>query len=340
MLGKSLEWPVACGLRLLQPDLWLGELAMALEIIALGEALVEIMRPARDLPLDEPGPFVGPFPSGAPAIFADAAARLGARVGFIGVVGEDDFGRCLQRRLLADGLDLTHLRVTAERPTGCAFVAYFADGSRRFLFHLRHAAAGMLGPDDVQPEYVQGVRVLHVMGSALALSESSCAACYKAAELAADSGALVSFDPNLRPELLGVERVRMLCAPILELADIVLPSGPEARMLTGAEDDEKAARQLAAGKRVVALKQGSRGSTVFTGEAELYVPALSVEEVDPTGAGDCYDAAFLVGLLKGWPLEKCARFANAVGALAVTALGPMEGAPSYESALAFAGLAE
>jgi len=301
------------------------------EIIALGEALVEIMRPERDVPLDQTGTFVGPFPSGAPAIFADAAARLGARVGFIGVVGDDEFGRCLCQRLEADGVDVTHLRTEPDRTTGCAFVAYFADGSRRFIFHLRHAAAGTLNPDDVKREYFAHVRFVHIMGSALALSDSSRAACYRAVRLAKDAGAQVSLDPNLRPELLGLDLVRSVCAPVLEAADVVLPSGAEARMLTGAASDEEAARALASQGRIVALKRGAEGSTVFTADAEITVPSFAVREVDPTGAGDCYDAAFLVGLLRGWELPDVARFANAVGALSVTRQGPMEGAPDYDA---------
>ncbi|MGQ9554286.1 MAG: sugar kinase [Anaerolineae bacterium] len=308
---------------------------MTPEIIAIGEALVEIMRPGRDMPLDQPGGFLGPYPSGAPAIFADAAARLGARTGFIGVIGDDDFGLCLRRRLKQDGLDTTYLRVSPEHTTGCAFVAYFADGSRRFIFHLRHAAAGTLNPEDVQPAYFADCRFLHIMGSALALSDSSREACYKAARLAKTAGTRISLDPNLRPELLGLDRVRAVCAPILEVADVILPSGAEARMLTGAASDEEAARSLATSGRIVALKQGAEGSTVFTDSEEKHMPAFPVQEVDPTGAGDCYDAGFLVGLLHGWSLAETARFANAVGALAVTKQGPMEGAPTYEEVVTF-----
>lgn len=308
---------------------------MSPEIIAIGEALVEIMRPGRDMPLDQPGSFLGPYPSGAPAIFADAAARLGARTGFISVVGDDDFGLCLRRRLEQDGLDTAYLRVSPEHTTGCAFVAYFADGSRRFIFHLRYAAAGTLNPKDVQPAYFAHCRFLHIMGSALALSDSSREACYKAARLAKQAGARVSLDPNLRPELLGLDRIRAVCAPILEVADVILPSGAEARMLTSAANDEEAARSLVAGGRIVALKQGAEGSTVFTDGEEMHVSAFPVQEVDPTGAGDCYGAGFLVGLLHGWSLAETARFANAVGALAVTKQGPMEGAPTYDEVVAF-----
>ena len=106
-------------------------------------------------------------------------------------------------------------------------------------------------------------------------------------------------------------------------------------MLTGVGDPEEAAMALVGEGRIVALKRGARGSIVFTSLERLAVPAFPIKEVDPTGAGDCYGAAFLVGLLEGWPLTQVARFANAVGALATTKLGPMEGAPAREEVEAF-----
>jgi sugar/nucleoside kinase (ribokinase family) len=304
-------------------------------VLSIGEALVEIMRPQPDLPLDRPGPFAGPFPSGAPAIFADCIARLGVSSGFIGVVGDDDFGACLRGRLTADGVDVAHLATDPDRLTGIAFVTYSADGGRHFLFHMRDAAAGQLGLQHLDRDYVAQAEWLHICGSSLAASDDTRRACYQAVEWVKEAGGRVSLDPNLRPELLSVERIRQICEPVLDAADVVLPSGEEAAMLAGIGDPEEAAMALTKGDRIVALKRGARGCIVLTRFQRLAVPAFPVEAVDPTGAGDCYGAAFLVGLLEGWPLTQVARFANAVGALATTKLGPMEGAPMREQAEAF-----
>ena len=108
------------------------------EIISMGEALVEIMREKIGAGLDKPEVFIGPYPSGAPAIFADCAARLGGKVGFIGTVGNDDFGKVIQDRLRFDGVDLTYFQSKPDTTTGVAFVAYFSDGSRKFLYHIRN----------------------------------------------------------------------------------------------------------------------------------------------------------------------------------------------------------
>lgn len=306
------------------------------QIVSIGEALVEIMRPGRDQPLDRPGEFLGPYPSGAPAIFADAATRLGADVGFVGAVGRDAFGDCVIDRLRADGIDCTAVRRVPGRLTGIAFVAYQGDGSRRFLFHLADSAAALVAPDQVTEAYLADTRVLHIMGSALTFGEALRETCYRAAQIVHARGGRVSLDPNLRPELMSVDAIRAICAPILRVATVVLPSGDEATALTGAATPEDAAQQLlAGGVEIVALKQGAAGSTLFTRDGRLVAPAFRVDEVDPTGAGDCYDAALLVALDEGMPLADAGAFANAVGALATTRFGPMEGAARRDEVLAF-----
>lgn len=303
-------------------------------VLAIGELLVEIMRVEVDQPLSEAATFVGPFPSGAPAIFADATARLGVPTGFIGVAGADAFGDCVVGRLQRDGVDISRVRTAPGYTTGIAFVSYRHDGSRSFLFHLRQSAAALLSPGDVDARGLDGVAFLHVTGSALSVSESARDACYAAVEACKRAGGQISFDPNIRPELLGIERVREICGPVLEHCDLLLPSGPEAAMLTGDPDERQACRALVSGGiPIVALKRGARGSTVFTRGDTIEAEPISVTEVDPTGAGDCYGAAFVAGLLEGWDLPTVARFANVVGALAVTRKGPMEGTPTRSEAL-------
>lgn len=307
---------------------------MTPKVIVLGDVLVEVMRKELDKPLSRPADFIGPFPSGAGCIFIDAVARLGGSAGCIGVAGADDFGDCVVDRLRADKVDTGHLRRAPGYTTGIAFVAYRSDGSRKFVFHLPQSAAALLGPDDIDPVYVSGAKFLHITGSVLSMSESARQACYKAVKLVKKAGGRVSFDPNIRPELLGIDTVRQICKPILDACDLLLPSGPEAAMLTGDDDEEKACRNLLArGIPIVALKRGERGSRVFTESQEIEVPTIPVTEIDPTGAGDCYGGAFVVGLLEGWDLARVARFANVVGALSVTKKGPMEGAPYRDQVL-------
>ena len=310
---------------------------MKVEVVSLGELLVEIMRTELDQPLYKPANFVGPFPSGAPAIFIDSAARLGCSTGFIGTVGNDDFGKCILDRFKGDNVDSTYVNILDGQTTAVAFVTYFSDGSRKFLYHIPYAAAGKLSPDDVDGDYLASAKFLHLMGSSLSVNESSREACYKAMKIVKQGGGKVTFDPNLRPELLGIDKIREICQPVLDICDVVMPSGNEAIMLAGIEGtaDDACRDLLGRGIGVVALKQGEKGSVIYTKDEKLTVPSFKVQEIDPTGAGDCFGAGFVYGLLEGWDLERTARFANAVGALATTKKGPMEGAPTLDEVMEF-----
>jgi len=257
-------------------------------ILTVGEALVEVMRTERDCPLDCPGALAGPYPSGAPAIFASAAARLGGSVGFVGAIGRDAFGRCIEQRLKADGIDCSGLRNDPSRLTGIAFVAYRSDGGRDFVFHLRDSAAANVSMEQVPESLLADTRYLHIMGSSLTISDAMRATCYALAESVAGRGGTVSLDPNLRPELMSLEQIREVCEPVLRVASMVMPSGEEICMLTGEKSPEDGATALLSrGVCLVALKLGAGGSRIYMDASVLDVPPFTVDEVDPTGAGDC-----------------------------------------------------
>lgn len=310
---------------------------MALDILTFGEALVEVMRVEVGQPLDRPALFTGPYPSGAPFIFAMQAARLGARVAALGAVGDDAFGACLRDQLIRDGVDVSGLRTLPTHTTGVAFVAYAADGSRSFIFHIAQAAAGQIAPDLLIPAQFRGLKVLHLMGSTLSLHPAALQTGRRALELAQHAGAKVSFDPNIRPELLPPERAALAFAPFIEAADILLPTAAELTLLTGALDAESAVEHLLARypELLIVVTQGAEGCTVYEAGRRARVPGYRVEEIDPTGAGDCFDAGFLVAWLAGETPAEAARFANACGALAVTVKGPAEGARTLAEVEAF-----
>ncbi len=313
---------------------------MELRILSLGEILVEIMRNKKDIPHTVPGEYLGPYPSGAPAIFIDTAARLGAHAGFIGCVGDDDFGTMLLKRLKNDGVDVSHIKVLKGYTTGIAFVMYYSTGERRFVFHLRYSAAGQLSPAHVDEDYVSRFNVLHIMGSSLSITEDSRNACYKALEIIYKKGGIVTFDPNLRPELIGIERIREISYPVIEKSKVIMPSKTELEALTGNKDIVKGAKKLLSmGPDIVVVKLGSEGSIAVTDEKVVKMSTFNVKEIDPTGAGDVHDAAFIVGYFgfeKG--LEESLKFANAAGAIKVTRFGPMEGPKNINEILEFLSL--
>lgn len=305
---------------------------MAYDLLTFGEALVEVMRTGVDQPLDRPGPFEGPFPSGAPFIFTVQAARLGARAACIGSVGDDAFGRCQLDSLAADGVDTSGVRVLPGYATGVAFIAYSGDGSRDFVFHLRHDAAGQLEPDMATPRMFERLRCLHIMGSSLSIHADALALGYRALELAQAAGAAISFDPNIRPQLMSPEQAREVFQPFVDAADILMPTSEELCLLADAATPSEGAYRLLNAKpgRLIVATAGAEGCLLYSlrdGELNTRaVRAFPVNVVDPTGAGDCFDAGFLVRWLAGDSPTEAALFANACGALACTARGPMAGA--------------
>lgn len=313
---------------------------MVPNIICLGELLVEIMRYEKDTPHGVVGAsYKGPFPSGAPAIFIDSATRMSKpfnlSTGFIGVVGNDEFGEVIINKLKSDGVDFSKIRIDNSRTTGIAFNQYNSDGMRKFIFAA--GAAGLTSPDDIDKGYFSNIKALHIMGSSLSISESSRESCYKAIKIAKsiNPDVIISFDPNLRPEMLDLKTIIEISKPVLESTTILFPSGEEAGMLAGIKNVDKACKKLLEmGPKIVVLKQGKEGCTIYSSEEtnEIKIQSFKVEEIDPTGAGDSFDGAFIVGYLAGWEFEKIGKFANAAGALKVKHFGPMTN-NTYEEVL-------
>jgi sugar/nucleoside kinase (ribokinase family) len=315
---------------------------MAPDIITLGELLVEIMRPELNNPHGKIGAnYKGPYPSGAPAIFISSAARMAKpfklKTGFIGVIGNDEFGDCVIRKLKKDDVDISQIRVLRGEQTGIAFNQYNSDGSRKFIF--AKGAAGETSPEDIKENYFKDIKCLHIMGSSLAISDKSRKACIKAIKVAKkkNSETIISFDPNLRPEMLELDQILEICMPVLEKTRILLPSGEEAEMLAGVNGFKNACQKLLGmGPEIIVLKQGKEGCTIFTPNNlnGVQINSFEVNEIDPTGAGDSFGGAFIVGFLKGWSLKKIGIFSNAVGAMKVKSFGPIP-ETSYEEVIKF-----
>ena len=312
---------------------------MDYKVISIGELLVEIMRDEVGVPLNVSGRFLGPFPSGAPGIFINAIAKLGIECSFIGTVGHDGFGELILNRFKESGVDISNIRISEDHTTGVAFIAYRKDGSREFIFHFDKAASGNIRESQVKHEIFRGVKWLHITGSTITANEMCRHSGYKAVQIAKSVGAKVCFDPNIRSELANIQRVRAVCEPILKRTDILLPSEREASLLTGIKNVNEACLELKnRGIEVVVLKRGAKGCRIYIFDRVIDIPGFTVDEVDPTGAGDSFAAGLVYARIQGWEWEKSGRFANAVGALDVVRFGPMEGAPTLKEALELSGI--
>lgn len=293
------------------------------DIVTVGEILVEILSEKVDQTFDRAGILLGPYPSGAPAIAIDQAARMGARTAIIAKVGRDDFALVNTNRLSSDGVDVSHIVEVTDNSTGCAFVTYFSDGSRKFIFHFSKAACGELGPDDVDEEVIKNARWLHITGCSITASASLGAAIMKAVAIAKENKTRISFDPNIRPELLDGDLMHYY-HDIIKACDVLLTGKSELALLYG--DVEPGVRELLRGKdRIIVCKDGSKGTSVYTRTDAFTISTYPATEVDPTGAGDSFDGTFIAMLCEGADLRTAADYGNAAGARAVEQRGPMEG---------------
>lgn len=302
------------------------------DIITMGEIIVEIMRANVDEPLNEAGTFKGPYPSGAPAIFIDTAARLGHSAKIIGGVGDDDFGKCLLDRLSGDGVDVSDVIKNDRISTGCAFVTYFEDGSRKFIFHIGNTPA-VLAPAPAK-EKLEGAKFFHIMGCSMMADLAFGRRIVDTMKCANEMGAKVSFDPNIRPELLKDPEAMDLVAEVMERTSVYMPGVSELLQFSGKETVEEAVNHYFQNPNLelIVLKDGSRGCHIYNREGKVFsFGVYKAKPVDATGAGDSFDAAFICGLIEGKSIEDATKLATAAATLNIAAFGPMEGKISREN---------
>lgn len=302
-------------------------------IWTMGEMIVEIMRPRADMPLGEAGEFWGPYPSGAPAIFADTVAKMGKQAGIIGGVGADDFGDCILDRLRKHGVNCDYVERTDSCSTGVAFVTYFSNGDRKFIFHIGNTPAVRVKSPDLSN--IEAPAFFHLMGCSLTANQDFYDEIITTLYKFLEKGAKISFDPNIRPELIGNRSIGDFIGPILENCSILMPGVEELLAITETETVEQGLEKLFRNPKleIVALKRGSRGCTIVSRQEQFDLGVYPVVPKDATGAGDCFDAAFLCAAVDRLPLLECAKIASAAAALNTAAFGPMEGEITPDSVL-------
>ena len=295
---------------------------MSFDVISIGGLLVEIIRKEVGKPFRNAADFSGPFPSGDTPIFINAAANLGMKCGFIGSCGDDEFGECVYNRLKESGVDMQYVKRIKDTMTGTTFVAYEMDGTRQFLYHLKESGSAIINIDDVNEEYFKDCKWVHYTAFNLEISDSVRSAVYKSLQLL-DPKTKVSFDPNIRPELLTPFQIQKLSEPIMNRADLIMPSQNELSTMYGKDDHDCCLEWMNRGKTVI-LKLGGEGCRIYDKGSIIDVPPFKTFEIDATGAGDIFCAAFLFALTEGKSLYDAAVYANAAGAVSVTTMGPME----------------
>jgi sugar/nucleoside kinase (ribokinase family) len=256
--------------------------------------------------------------------------KLGASVGFAGLVGDDQFGEYLRGVVTAAGIDATGLRRTSTARTCSCLVLINAAGDRTFFYY--GGANDLFSLADVNMAQLDSASIVHVGGTYLLPRFDGEGAAKLFAE-AQRLGKLTSMDVTW--DTTG--RWLSVIEPCLPHLSFFMPSIREAEKIAGTDVPEDiAAFFQAKGVRTAVIKLGERGCYVKQGaEPGYYSRAYSTEVVDTTGAGDSFVAGFLTGVLKGWQSRACAAFACAVAAMNIRVVGATAGVPTFEEARRF-----
>jgi len=304
------------------------------DIVAMGEPMVEFNQLPTDHRMYRHG-----F-GGDTSNFAVAAARQGARVAYITRIGRDAFGESLLGLWRDEGVDAAGVAIDENAHTGVYFVTHSEKG-HAFTYLRAGSAASRMKREDVPTELIERATYLHVSGISQAISESACDAVLYAVECARAAGVKVSYDPNLRLQLWDLERAKPNILQIASLSDHFLPSLDDVRKLSGLDDPDAIHEWcLTLGAKAVTLKIGPKGVMAGDGEKRWRVPGNPVEAVDATGAGDCFDGAFIARIAAGDSIPDAARYANAAAALTTTgytAIDPIPRPAAVKAMLARGG---
>ena len=259
------------------------------------------------------------------AIFACGAARLGLKVAFIGICGDDVFGSFMLKEMQKRDVDVSHIIVREGGVTGLS-VILSSGVDRAILTHMGLIPA--LHASDISDDLLLQARHLHVASYFLqtALQPDLPDLFERSQKL----GLTTSLDTNYDPSetWTGFDE-------LLTVTNVFLPNKTEAISLMGDANVESAVDRLGARAEALAVKIGEAGAIGVQSGQTIRVPSIPVKVADTVGAGDSFDAGFLYGYLHNWGLEKTLQLACVCGALSTQKAGGTEGQPTLDEAMAY-----
>lgn len=308
------------------------------DVVALGELLIDFTASGES---GQGNPLFEANPGGAPCNVLAMLKKLDRSCAFVGKVGDDIFGRQLCQVAEEAGICMDGLSVDPAVHTTLAFVKTFPNGDRDFSFYRNPGADMMLRTEDLPEELISRARIFH-FGTLSLTHEPVRSATQKALELARAGGALISFDPNLRPPLWdSMEEARQQIAWGLARCDVLKIADNELEFMTGQTDFAKGAAMLQAqypNIRLLNVTAGAQGSYAFYGQTQVFRPACTKGGViETTGAGDTFCACVLNFVLDHGldglteeDLGLMLHFANTAAYLVTTRKGAIRSMPDPE----------
>lgn len=266
---------------------------------------------------------------------AVASARQGVHSAVITKLGDDPLGTSIRDFWHSEGVDDTFVQTLPGTQTGLYLITH-RDGEHHFEYRREGSAASRIKPGELADEAFKDVSIAHFSGISQAISASSRAATEEAIQNAKKYGAQISYDPNLRLKLWSLEQAQKVISDTLRYVDILLPGLDDARLLTGLTQPEEIIQHFRSrGPSIVALTMGQAGVLVSFGDEVRHIPSPRVSAVDASGAGDCFDGAFLSQLIQGRTVCDASLYAAAAAALSVQGHGAAKSIPRRDAVLRF-----
>lgn len=294
---------------------------MNFDVIGFGDADVDVILRVDRIPgHDEKvvASLLGEQPGGIVANVCCAASRLGLKTAFLGNLGADRFGKMAMADLGRYGVDCT--RIVEREGESTSFTVIMLDPSGEKALLVIPTSTFCPRADNIDDSYIAQARVLHLTAGDTPIK-------VRAGETAKAHGRLVSVD--LDPG--GGSGDFDAFLPLLKMTDVAFANLNSLRTYLATEDPREAVKQLlTAGAKIAVVTLGSRGCCVGADEIALHIPAFNVPVKDTTGAGDCFNAAFLAAYLNGRDIEPSGRFASAAAALKIQHVGPRTGLPTFD----------
>lgn len=310
------------------------------DVTALGELLIDFTENGES---SQGNPLFEANPGGAPCNVLAMLSKLGHKTAFIGKVGNDFFGEQLKRAITEVGIDAGYLLKDDEVHTTLALVHTYPDGDRDFSFYRDPGADMMLTENEISEVVIKDSGIFH-FGTLSMTHEGVRAATKKAVRFAREAGALISFDPNLRPPLWkSINEARDQILYGLEQCHILKISDNEIQWLTGKTDYTEGVEWINERYRIplILVSMGKQGSRAYyNGRMVEAAPFLQENTIETTGAGDTFCGCVLHyicenGLedLSDEDLKQMLTFANAAASLVTTRKGALRVMPEREEIL-------
>jgi sulfofructose kinase len=297
----------------------------SIEVIGLGQACVDYLGSLTDYPQEDGKVELSDLHirCGGPASTALVTlSRLGISTSFLGSLSDDPFGKKILNTLKREKVGVSYLKITPGYTSQFAFIAITKESGKRTIFWHR-GTVPHLGKNDVDIGQFQKARILHTDGLMIEAS-------IEAARQARGLGMTVVMDAGT---------MRKGSKELVKLVDILIASETFATPLVGSNASHEIAlhalKEL--GPREVVITLGARGSIGLNDQGMFHQEAFQVTAVDTTGAGDVYHGGYIYGLVQGWKMQECMRFASAVAALNCTEIGSQSGIPNLERVNEFMG---